>query len=385
MDFDLNEEQSMLKDSVDKLLSNRYDFDARKKHAKHAEGFSPEIWTQLAELGVLAIPFAEEHGGLGGGAVETMIVMESIGRSLVLEPYFATVILGGGIVNTAGSDAQKGEILPAVADGSLRLAFAHAERQSRYNIFDVKTTAKKSGDGWVIDGEKALVLHGDSAQKLIVSARTAGGQRDEDGLSLFIVDAGAKGVSRRGFPTQDMQRGAEITLAGVQVGADALIGEAGKAGPVIAQVIDAAIAALCSEAVGAMEAMHKETIEYLKTRKQFGVAIGQFQVLQHRGAEMFVALEQARSMAYYATMMASEKDAAERHKAIAAAKVQIGRSGKFIGQNAVQLHGGVGMTMELKVGHYFKRMTMIDLAFGDADHHLAYVAAQPGGLLPASL
>jgi pimeloyl-CoA dehydrogenase small subunit len=385
MDFDLNDEQRMLKDSVDRMLADRYDFDARKAHGKHPEGWSPEVWAQLAELGVLALPFEEAHGGFGGGPVETMIVMESFGRALLLEPYLATVILGGGIIQSAGNDAQKTAIIPGIADGSLRLAFAHAERKSRYNLFDVAATAKKDGDGWVIDGEKTLVLHGDSAQKLIVSARTAGGQRDEDGISLFIVDANTNGVSRRGYPTQDAQRGAEISFSGVKVGADALIGKAGAGGPVIAAVVDRAIAALCAEAVGAMEAMHHDTIEYLKTRKQFGVPIGNFQVLQHRGADMFVALEQARSMAMLATMMATEEDPAERRKMMAAAKVQIGRSGKFIGQQAIQLHGGVGMTMELKVGHYFKRLTMIDLMFGDADHHLAYVAAQKGGLLPATL
>jgi pimeloyl-CoA dehydrogenase small subunit len=382
MDFDLSDEQRLLKDSVDRLLADRYDFDARKRYAKTTEGWSTELWSQYAELGLLGLPFGEEHGGFGGGPVETMIVMEAFGRALALEPYLATVVLGGGFLKHGGSNAQRDALLPKIADGSMRLAFAHTERQSRYDLADVATTAKRDGAGWIVNGEKGVVLHGDTADKLIVTARTAGGPRDRSGIGLFLIDAKAPGVSRRGYPTQDGLRAAEVSLANVRVGADAVIGDPENALPLVERVVDQAIAALCAEAVGAMDAMHAATVDYLKVRKQFGVPIGNFQVLQHRAADMFVALEQARSMAMFAAVMAEDDNADERRKAIAAAKVQIGRSGRFIGQQAVQLHGGVGMTMELKVGHFFKRVTMIDVMFGDADHHLARLA-EAGGLIAA--
>jgi pimeloyl-CoA dehydrogenase small subunit len=380
MDFDLTDEQRLLKESVERLVAGRYDFEARKRYAREPEGFSRELWRQYAELGLLGLPFAEEHGGFGGGAVETMIVMEAFGRALALEPYLATLILGGGFLRHGASDAQRAELIPQIAAGELTMAFAHTERQSRYDLFDVATTAKRDGAGFVLDGEKGVVVHGDSADKLIVTARTAGAHRDRAGIGVFLIDAEAPGVSRRGYPTQDGQRAAEISLSGVRVGPEAVIGDPEDGLPLVERVVDEAMAALAAEAVGCMAEMHALTIEYLKTRKQFGVPIGSFQVLQHRGADMFVALEQARSMAMFATMMAQDDNAAERKKAVAAAKVQIGRSGRFIGQQAIQLHGGVGMTMEFKVGHYFKRVTMIDTLFGDADHHLAGVA-EAGGLI----
>jgi pimeloyl-CoA dehydrogenase small subunit len=380
MDFDLTDEQRLLKESVDRLLADRYDFEQRRRYREEPDGFSRELWAQYAELGLLGLPFAEEHGGFGGGAVETMIVMEAFGRALALEPYLATVILGGGFLRHGGSDAQKSELIPQIAAGDLTLAFAHTERQSRHDLFDVATTAKRDGSGFVLEGDKGVVVHGDGAGKLVVTARIAGGRRDRDGIGVFLVDANATGVLRRGYPTQDGQRAAEVSLASVRVGPEAVVGDPENGLPLIERVVDEAIAALCAEAVGCMSEMHALTIDYLKTRKQFGVSIGSFQTLQHRGADMFVALEQARSMAMLATMMAQEENANERRKAVAAAKVQIGRSGKFIGQQAIQLHGGVGMTMEFKVGHYFKRVTMIDTLFGDADHHLAAVA-EAGGLV----
>jgi pimeloyl-CoA dehydrogenase small subunit len=380
MDFDLTDEQRLLKESVDRLVADRYDFESRRRYQKEPDGFDRALWQQYAELGLLGLPFAEEHGGFGGGAVETMIVMEALGRALALEPYLATVVLGGGFLRHGGSEAQKSELIPQIAAGELTLAFAHTERQSRFDLFDIATTAKRDGSGFVLEGDKGVVVHGDSAQKLIVTARTAGGRRDADGIGVFLIDANAPGVSRRGYPTQDGQRAAEISLGSVRVGPEAAIGEPGNALLLIERVVDEAIAALCAEAVGCMAEMHALTVDYLKTRKQFGVPIGSFQALQHRGADMFVALEQARSMAMFATMLAQEEDAAGRRKAVAAAKVQIGRSGRFIGQQAIQLHGGVGMTMEFTVGHYFKRVTMIDTLFGDADHHLAQVA-DAGGLV----
>jgi pimeloyl-CoA dehydrogenase small subunit len=331
---------------------------------------------------LLGLPFEERYGGSAGGPVETMIVMEAFGRALTLEPFLVTVVLGGGFLRHGGTAEQCAELIPKIADGSLTLAFAHTERHSRYDLHDIDTRAVRDGTGWVLDGEKGVVLHGDTADKLVVTARISGGRRDRNGIGVFIVDANANGVSRRGYPTQDGLRAAEIALAGVRVGPQGVLGEPGAALPLIEWVVDEAIAALCAEAVGAMAAMHELTVEYLKTRRQFGREIGSFQILQHRAVDMLIALEQARSMAMLATMMAAEGNAAERRYAVGAAKVQIGRSGKFIGQQAIQLHGGIGMTMEYKVGHYFKRVTMIDMMFGDADHHLREIArrsASPAG------
>jgi len=380
MDFDLSEEQRLLKDSVDGLLTDSYDFEQRKKYAKEKGGWSKPVWGKLAEQGLLGLPFSEQDGGFGAGAVETMLVMEALGKALVLEPYIATVVLGGGFLRHGGSAAQKAAHIPSIIDGSKTLAFAQLEKNSRYDLADVSTTAKKKGDGWVIDGEKFVVLNGASADTLVVTARTKGGQRDRSGVGVFLVPANAKGVSIEGYPTQDLLHAADITFKGVEVGKDAAIGDPENALPLIERVVDEARIAMCAEAVGAMDESLKSTVEYLKTRTQFGVPIGTFQVLQHRAADMFVALEQARSMSYFATMASDINDARERANAVAAAKVQIGKSAKFIGQQSIQLHGGIGMTMEAKIGHYFKRLTMIENTFGDTDYHLARVTEQ-GGLI----
>ncbi len=373
MDFEFSEEQRLLKDSVDRLIADRYEFEARKKFMADPRGWSEEIWAQYADLGLLSLPFAEEHGGFGGGPVETMIVMEAFGRGLILEPYFATVILGGGALRHAASPAQQAALLPALGQGKLKLALAHTERHSRHDLTNVTTTAKRDGDGWLLNGAKSVVLHGDCADKLIVSARTAGAQRDQAGIGLFLVDAAA--VTRQGYPTQDGLRAAEITLVNTQAEA---LGDPENGLPILQRVIDEAIAALAAEGVGIMAAMHELTLEYLKTRQQFGRPIGQFQVLQHRSVDMFVALEQARSITLYATMMAADDNATERARAMAATKVQIGRSGRHIGQECVQLHGGIGMTAEYKAGHYFKRITMIVKLYGDADTQLAALARLAG-------
>ena len=382
MDFELSEEQRLLKDSVERLTTQRYDFEARKKYMKETDGWSRALWKQYVHLGLTALPFAEEHGGIGGGPVETMIVMEAFGRSLALEPYLASVILGGSFLRLGATDAARAEVLPKVAAGETLLAFAHIERQARYDLADVAATAKKDGAGYVLNGEKSLAIHGDVADKIVVSARVSGDQRSRNGIGLFLIDAKADGVSRRGYPTMDGLRAAEVSLSNVKVGADAVIGEPGNAFPLIEQVGDIAIAALAAEAVGAMSAMHEITVDFLKQRKQFGVPIGNFQVLQHRAGDMLIALEQARSMAMLATMMTEEQNAEERRKSMSAAKVQIGRSARIVGQSAIQLHGGIGMTMEYKVGHYFKRVTMIDTMFGDADYHLAALARM-GGVIGA--
>ena len=361
MDFDLNEDQRLLKDSVDRLIDDAYgDFEKRKAYQRQPFGWSEQLWGQYAELGLLGLPFEERFGGFGGGPVETMILMEAVGRGLVLEPLFAAVVLGGGFLRLGGSESQREQLIPRVASGELKLAFAQVEPQSRYDLHDVATTARAANGGWVLQGEKSVVLHGDCADRLIVSARTGGGRRDRAGITLFLVDPKAQGVSVRGYQTQDGLRAAEVTLANVNVGSDAVIGERDDGLALMESVVDRAIAALCAEAVGAMEALHTATVGYLKDRKQFGVAIGSFQALQHRAVDMMIALEQARSMAMYAAMMAEAEDPAERRLAVAAAKVQINESSRFVGQQAVQLHGGIGMTMEYRPAHHFKRLTMIE-------------------------
>ena len=380
MDFDLSEEQRLLKESVDGLLGSSYDFDSRKKYMTEKGGWSRSVWGKLAEQGLLGLPFSEDDGGFGAGAVETMIVMEALGKALVLEPYLPTVVIAGGFLRRGGSAAQKAAHIPGIIDGSKTLAFAQLEKNSRYDLYDVATSAKKKGDGWVIDGEKFVVLNGENADTLVVTARTSGGQRDKDGIGVFLVPGNARGVAKKGYPTQDGLHGADITFTGVEVGADAVIGDPAGGLALIERVVDDARVAMCAEAVGAMDESLKSTVEYLKTRTQFGVPIGSFQTLQHRAADMFVAVEQARSMSMFATMASDFEDARERATAVAAAKVQIGKSAKFVGQQSIQLHGGIGMTQEARIGHYFKRLTMIENTFGDTDYHLRRVTAS-GGLI----
>jgi pimeloyl-CoA dehydrogenase small subunit len=376
MDFDLTEEQRLLRDSVDRLLADHYSFEKRKAHLAEPEGWSRDLWAQYAELGLLGLPFAEEHGGFGGGGIETMLVMQAFGRVLALEPYLATVVLAGTALRLAANAAQQSALLPQIAEGKLSLAFAHGERQARYDLSDVLTTAKPKGSGWVIDGAKSVITHGDGADKLIVSARTRGERNDPNGISLFIVDADANGVARRAYRMRDGMGAAEIALSGVEVGSDAVLGEIGKAFPVIERVVEAGIAATAAEAVGAMETMQAMTLEYLKTRQQFGRPIGDNQALQHRATEMFVALEQGRSLAMLAAMMVDEPDPAERARNIAMVKAGVGQAARFVSQNAVQLHGGIGMTEEYAVGHYFRRCMVIEHSFGDTAHHLSRLADQ---------
>ncbi len=380
MDFDLNDEQRQLKDSIERLLADSYgDLAERQAYQKEPKGYSARLWQQYADLGLLAVPFAEAHGGLGQGLTETMIIAEAFGGALSIDPYLATVVLAGGALRHAGNDALLAELVPAIAEGRLTLALAHQEKQARYDLADTATTARADGkSGYTLEGEKCVVLHGDSADKLIVAARISGSRAERGGIGLFLVDASANGVTRRGYATQDGMRAADVTLSSVRVGADAVLAGPDKGLAVLERAVDEAIAALAAEAVGAMAALHALTVDYLKTRKQFGVPIGSFQVLQHKSVDMFVALEQARSMALYATMMAGEPDASERRRAISTAKVQIGRSARLVGETAIQLHGGIGMTMEYKAGHYFKRLTMIDMAYGDADHHLRLLARAGG-------
>ncbi len=378
MDFDFTEEQSILRDSLDRLLADKYDFEKRKAIMAQPEGWSADMWNAYAEMGLMALPFAEEDGGLGGSPVETMIVMESLGKALALEPYFATVVLGGGVLRFSASGEQRAELVPQIAEGSLKLALAHTERNARYDLNHVETTAQKDGDSYVLSGKKNVVLAGDSADQIFVTARVSGDTRDENGIGIFMIARDTEGLSVRGYRTQDGQRAADISLDGVKVDSGSVIGDPEGGLAVLGKVVDSAIAALSAEAIGVMGKLHALSLEYLKVRKQFGVPIGAFQVLQHDAVDMFVAMEQARSLALYATMMADSDDEGERRRAMHAAKAEIGRAGKLVGETAIQLHGGVGMTMEYAIGHYFKRMTMIDIAFGDADHHLRALATKGG-------
>lgn len=374
MDFSFTEEQILLRNTVQRFVQDRYGFAARKSILASDSGWSRENWMAFAELGLLAAPFAGEYGGFGGGAIETMIIMEEFGKGLVVEPYLQTVVLCGGILSLAGSDAQKAELLPRIASGEMILAMAYAEPQGRFNLADIVTTAANTASGHVINGHKAVVAAAPWADKLLVTARTSGAQRDRDGVSVFLVDKNAPGVSTRDYPTVDGQRASEITFDNVTVTSNALIGQAGAALPFIEEAVDRAIAAVCAEAVGCMRMLNTATVEYCKTRKQFGQPISSFQVLQHRMVDMFIECEQSISMTYMVNMKLDEGEAG-RIRAASAAKAQIGKSGRFVGQQAIQLHGGMGMTDELNVGHYFKRLTMIDALFGNVDFHLKRFAA----------
>jgi alkylation response protein AidB-like acyl-CoA dehydrogenase len=373
MDFSFTEEQTLLQDTLKRFVQKEYTFERRRAIQAAPEGWSREVWGQLAEMGVLGLPFPEELGGFGGGPAETLIVMQAIGGGLLVEPYLATVVLGGGLVAAHGNQAQK-QMLAQVAEGKLLLAFAHGEPRSRYTLAHVATRAqrdgKADGKGWKLSGRKSVVLHGAQADRLIVSARSSGADGDEAGISLFLVERGAAGLSVRDSRTIDGLRAAEIELKDVRVGADALLGAEGGAYAAIERVSDAGAAALCAEAVGVMETLNAQTIEYLKARQQFGQPIGRFQVLQHRAVDMFIHCEQSRSIATLAAMKAADGDARERRRAVSAAKAHIGRSGRAVSQSAIQLHGGMGVTNELPAAHYAKRLTMIDFWLGDAEHHL---------------
>lgn len=381
MDFDLNESQALLQDSVRKSLTAKYGFENRKAYMASETGWSRELWGQYADLGLLGLPFSEEDGGFGGGPEETMLVAEQMGRHITLEPWFSTVVLGGGLLRHGADAALRGELIPAIASGEALMALAQVERQSRYDLFDVTTTAKKDGTGYVITGRKGMVLHGDTADWFVVSARVSGGQRDKGGIGLFLVSAKTPGVEVRGFRTVDGGRAAEVDFTNAR--SHAVLGAPEGGLPILDRVVDEAIAALAAEAVGAMEVVHNMTLDYMKTRQQFGKVIGTFQALQHRAADMLVALEQSRSMAFFATMAAQGDNAVERRNNMHAVKAQIGRSQRFVGQQSIQLHGGIAMTMEYGAGHYFKRLTVNEAMFGDTDHHLRALA-DAGGLIQAA-
>lgn len=369
MRFTLSQEQAMLRDTVARLVRERFSFEARLKTLESAAGFDREVWREFAELGLLGAPFGEDVGGFGGGGIELMTVMQELGRGLLLEPYLASVVLAGSLIERLGTPAQRAAYLEPMIAGETLLAFAHGEPDSRYTLEQVTTRAVATEGGWRLDGQKSVVLGGGEANALVISARTTGATDEEAGISLFLLPSDAKGLSLRAYPTIDGLRAAELELDGVVVPAEALLGDPGEAFPAIEETVARGIVALCGEAVGAMETCCDMTLDYLKQRKQFGVAIGSFQVLQHRMVDLRGELEQARSMAILAAgRLEAERD--ERERAVSAAKNLIGRAGRTIAEESIQLHGGIGMTWEYALPHFAKRLVMIDHLLGDEDHHL---------------
>ena len=374
MDFEFNEIQAMLADSIEKFIVNDYDFETRQKYAGSETGYSKDVWQTFAELGWTAVPFSEDDGGFDGGPVEMMVVMERLGRGLVVEPYLANVVLAGGILKRAASDAQKYDWLQPVIAGELQTTVAFVERQARYELSDVSTTATKDDDSWVLNGAKGYVLNGDTAELLIIPARTSGDQGDRDGITLFGIAADSDGVSIRGYETVDGHRAAEISFKNVSVSTNHVIGEVGGGYAPLAGAISDATLAVCAEAVGIMTALTEKTVEYAKNRVQFGVPISSFQALQHRMVEMYTACEQSRSLMMWAAMTL-DGDNEDSARAVHSLKYQIGVAGTRVGEEAVQIHGGMGVTWDLDVAHYFKRLTAINVMFGNADWHLDRLAA----------
>ena len=376
MDFNYSDEQQQLADSLRKYLANEYDFEARKAALDSASGISEEAWSTFAQMGLMAIPIAEADGGFGGGAVDLMAAMEACGEALVVEPLLDAIGIGGRLVAKAGSAAQRAALLPGVIDGSTRIACAYLEPGRRYETNPATTTAQKSGAGWRLDGEKVVVVGAPSASHLLISARTSGAYGDAAGVSLFLLQRATPGLAINAYRTVDGQRAGDVRLDRVVASADALVGAEGAALPALEEALDFATALLCADAVGAMKYANDATLEYLKTRKQFGMPIGAFQALQHRMVDMFIECEQARSMAILAACrIDAAVDPRERMRAVSAAKVRIADAARKVSQEAIQLHGGMGMTEEMKVSHTFRRLTTIAQRFGDADHHLERYAA----------
>ena len=369
MDFNFTEEQDMVRDGLSRMVREQYAWEDRMAAIASEAGWRPEVWAQLAELGILGMPFSEEVGGFGGGAIDAMVVMEEFGKGLVVEPFVPTVVCAGGFLKHAGTEAQREEHLSAIISGERVFAFAYAEPKGRYDYADLETTAKKDGDAYTLNGHKAVVIGAPWASHLMVTARTSGERRDKEGVSVFIVDKASAGVVTRDYETVDGRRASEVYFENVSVPADALIGEEGAALPLIELVTDEAIAAQCAEAIGAMKVAHAQTVEYSRQRKQFGVPIGSFQVLQHRMVDMYTAYESSVSLTYLATLKLGE-DEKERKRTVSAAKVGVGQAARLIGQEAVQIHGGNGVTDEYAIGHYFKRLTIFESEFGNIDHHM---------------
>tara|TARA_B100001029_G_scaffold101015_1_gene83085 strand:+ start:2310 stop:3437 length:1128 start_codon:yes stop_codon:yes gene_type:complete len=369
MDFTFNEEQTMIQDQVEQFIQKEYDWETRQELSNSDLGFGTHNWKTFAELGWLGIAVSEKNGGFGGSSIETMLIMEEFGKGLVVEPFLETIVMSAGILDKHGTDEQKNEIISSVINGEMHLALAYAEPQSRFNLSDVVTEAKVDGENFVINGFKSVVMNGPSANKIIISARTSGKQLENKGISLFLVDSDIEGLTKSDYKTVDGRKASDINLENVIVSKNCLIGSLNEGFDILDEAIDRSILAISAEAVGAMEILYKTTVEYTKTREQFGTPIGKFQVLQHRMVDMFMEYEQCKSLLYMATMK-NEESAPDAKKAISGLKYQVGKAGKFVGQQSVQLHGGMGVTDELNVGHYFKRLTTIGTIFGNADFHL---------------
>lgn len=369
MDFNFTEEQQLLADTVQRFVRENYTFEKRREILQSKDGWSRDIWNELASLGLTALNVPEAHGGLNAGPVDTMLVMNALGEGLLVEPFLGAVVLAPALITSLGDDKAAGELFPAIASGERIVIVAHQEPQTRGELNHVATRAEKSGDGYVLDGYKNVIAHGGAADELLITARSSGETTDAAGISVFRVDPRAAGVTVKSYRTIDGQSAADIDLTKVKVTAASLVGAAGNAFAAIEAAHEIALSAICAEAVGIMKAVNAATLDYTKNRKQFGQPIAKFQVLQHRMADMFLQAEQATSMSYLAAIKCTDPDATQRRRSLSAAKVVIGQAGRFIGQQAVQLHGGMGMTDELMVSHYFKRLTTIDLTFGDTDFH----------------
>ena len=369
MNFELSEEQKMIQQSVERFVQENYDLPKRVEISSKDPGYSKDYWGSMAELGWLGLPFNEEDGGFGGNQIDTLVIMEQFGKGLVLEPFLANVVLGGGAIQMGGSEELKREILPSLIEGTKQVTLAYAEQQSRFDLEDVATSARLEGNKYIINGQKSMVLNAESADHLVVVARTSGGQVDEKGISLFLVDSNSNGLEKQNFPTVDGLRASEITLENVEVSTERIIGDIDKGFEILRAVSNNGILALCAEAVGAMEILYKDTVEYTQQREQFDHPLSDFQVLQHRMVDMFMEYEQCKSLLFRATMETIQ-DPEMAQKTIHALKHLIGKSGIFVGENAVQLHGGMGVTEELRIGHFFKRLLVIDSQFGNADFHL---------------
>ncbi len=374
MNFDLTEEQQLVVDSVRRFVADRYDLEKRNGYMKGKRGFSDANWQAMAELGWLGLAFGEAEGGFGGNQIDVMLVMEEFGKGMVVEPFLASVVLGGGAVKRGGSAALREALLPGVIDGTHQLALAMSEEQSRFDLNDVLTSAVDGGDHWIVNGQKSMVQNGGSATQLIVSCRTSGVQLDEAGITLLLIDADTQGVTCQSFPTVDGLQAAEITFKDVRVNKANTLGAIGEGLPLLQAVVNDGILAICAEAVGAMEVLYKDTIEYTQQRVQFDHPLSDFQVLQHRMVEMFMETEQCKSMLLRATMEVASAGA-QATRMVHALKALVGKQAIFVGESAVQLHGGMGMTEELRVGHFFKRLLVIDAMFGNTDHHLYKFAA----------
>ena len=369
MNFELSEEQKMIQQSVERFVQENYDLPKRVEISSKDPGYSKEYWGSMAELGWLGLPFEEKDGGFGGNQIDTLVIMEQFGKGLVLEPFIANVVLGGGAIQIGGSEELKKEMLPGLIEGSKQMTLAYAEQQSRFDLEDVATSARQEGDKFIINGQKSMVLNAESADHIVVVTRTSGGQVDEEGITLFLVDSNAKGLKLQNFPTVDGLRASEITFDNVEVSSERMIGELGKGFDILRVLSNNAILAVCAEAVGAMEILYKDTVEYTQQREQFDHPLSDFQVLQHRMVDMFMEYEQCKSLLFRATMETIQ-DPVLAQRTIHALKHLIGKSGIFVGENAVQLHGGMGVTEELRIGHFFKRLLVIDSQFGNAEFHL---------------